>query len=275
MNDNPLKQFFRRPAIYIKLPSEGKFYPNGTLEMTENGELPVYPMTAIDEITSKTPDALYNGSALINIIKSCIPNIKDPWVIPVIDLDPILIGIKVATNGNDLDIDSKCPSCNNEGKYGVNLVGLLSTLKAGDYDSELIIGDLKFKFAPLTYKKINQISTVQFEIEKTMTNLNSMDDNNEQKLQAQKDTMFKLNEMGMDLIAEGIVAITTPTIMVDNKQYIIDFLKNCDKNTYEKLRDYTISLRQSSEIKPVPIQCVNCSHQYQQSLTLNPTDFFV
>lgn len=60
---NPLKQFFRQPAIYLRLPSNGDFWPAGSLQMTPNSELPVYPMTAIDEITYRTPDAL----SLINI----------------------------------------------------------------------------------------------------------------------------------------------------------------------------------------------------------------
>ena len=56
--NNPLKQYFRQPAIYIRLPSQGKNYPEGSLNMPPTGELAVYPMTAIDEITYRTPDAL-------------------------------------------------------------------------------------------------------------------------------------------------------------------------------------------------------------------------
>ena len=101
---NPLRQYFRRPALYLTLPSRGKFYPEGALEMPENGELAVYPMTAIDEITSKTPDALFNGNAVPEIIKSCVPGIKDPWAVPSVDMDAILVAIRAATNGNDLEI---------------------------------------------------------------------------------------------------------------------------------------------------------------------------
>ena len=79
MDNNPLKQYFRRPSVYMKLPSNGQGYPEGSLEMPENGELPVYPMTAIDEITARTPDALFNGTAVAELITSCVPNIKDPW----------------------------------------------------------------------------------------------------------------------------------------------------------------------------------------------------
>jgi hypothetical protein len=78
---NPLKQYFRRPAIYLRLPSGGTGYPPGVVDLPESGELPIYPMTAIDEITSKTPDALFSGTAIVelikrhckqNLIKSCL-----------------------------------------------------------------------------------------------------------------------------------------------------------------------------------------------------------
>jgi hypothetical protein len=98
--NNPLKQYFRRPAIYLKLPSGGALYPPGVIKPTENGELPVYPMTAIDEITTKTPDALFNGVAMVEIIKSCVPDVLDPWSINSIDLDAILLAIKSAAGGN-------------------------------------------------------------------------------------------------------------------------------------------------------------------------------
>ena len=88
---NPLTQYFRQPSIYIKLPSQGNYYPAGAIEMPQNGELPVLPMTAIDEITYRTPDALFSGQAVINVIQSCIPAIKDAWAIPSIDIDTILV----------------------------------------------------------------------------------------------------------------------------------------------------------------------------------------
>ncbi len=69
MNNNPLKQYFRRPAVYMKLPSAGKDYEPGVIDMPETGELPVYPMTAIDEITTRTPDALFNGTALVELVR--------------------------------------------------------------------------------------------------------------------------------------------------------------------------------------------------------------
>ena len=66
---NPLAKHFRQPSIYIKLPSEGVWYDESIITISESGEVPVYPMTALDEITYRTADALFNGlieSGLVN-----------------------------------------------------------------------------------------------------------------------------------------------------------------------------------------------------------------
>lgn len=273
MNTNPLKQYFRRPAIYLKLPSGGKFYPEGAIELPDNQELPVYPMTAIDEITSKTPDALFNGVAVTEIIKSCVPNIKDPWSIPAMDLDAILISIRAASNGNSLEVESVCPSCKEESSYTINLVGLLTNLGKGDYDNIVTINELSIKFNPLSYKKVNEINLAQFEIEKIIRNLENVT-NDDERLKISSQTMKQLNELSMVLITEAIESIATPSAIVTEKEHIMDFLRNCDKNSFDILKNTAVKLRESSQLKPLQVKCIHCQHEYEQTLTLNVTDFF-
>ena len=112
LQSNPLSQFFRQPAIHIRLPSGGKFYPVGSINMPPNGELPVLPMTAVDEITYRTPDALFNGSAVVSVIQSCVPSIKDAWQMPSQDIDAVMIAIRIASFGHGMDINTQCPACN-------------------------------------------------------------------------------------------------------------------------------------------------------------------
>jgi len=273
MNTNPLKQYFRRPEIYLKLPSNGNFYPDGSIDLPENKELPIYPMTAIDEITSKTPDALFNGTAVVDIIKSCVPNIKDPWSIPSIDLDPLLVAIRAASNGNLLDIESTCPSCSEQALYNINLVGLLSKIEVGNYDEPVILNELTFKFKPFTYQKINNINMVQFEIEQSINKLQNIEDPTERQTQSGI-TMQKLNKLSMDLISESLEYIKTPSAIVNENEYILDFLQNCDRRTFEQLRNTAVKLRESSQLKPLDVKCIHCSHEYTQKLTLNVSDFF-
>jgi len=271
--NNPLKQYFRRPAIYVKLPSEGKYYSSTTISMPENKELPVFPMTAIDEITARTPDALFNGEAVADIIRSCMPNIKDPWAVVNMDLDAILIAIRTATNGNKMEIESTCNNCSEESKYDINLVSILAGLKPGNYDQELILGELSIKFKPLTYKEINQINTSQFEIQRGFAQLDAITEL-EAKNEKIKELLILTTRLTSQAITNNIEYIKTPSAFVQEKEYILDFLNNCDKNTYDMIKEFNVKLKEGSDMKPLKVTCMHCQHEYEQPFTLNMSDFF-
>jgi hypothetical protein len=273
MDNNPLRQYFRRPAVYISLPSKGEGYSVDEIELPETGELPVYPMTAIDEITARTPDALFNGTAVVELIKSCIPNIKNPWAIKSMDMDAILIGIRAASGGEQLDIDTECPGCETTSTYGINLIGALNSLAPGDYTTPLEIGDLKFKFRPLTYKEMNQAAMGQFEVQKFFNSLYTIE-NEEERNAATKSALEKITLLTMEIVGKTIEYIETPNGQVDDAPFIIDFMKNCDNITYNKIRDHSTDLKEGTELKPAHIICANCQHEYDQAYSINPTDFF-
>jgi T4 bacteriophage base plate protein len=273
--NNPLRQYFRRPALHLSLPSKGQFYPEGSIDMPETGELPIYPMTAIDEITSKTPDALFNGSAVVDIIKSCVPAIKDPWAIPSMDLDAILIAIRSATNGNDLDITSTCPSCENEGEYKVNLSYLLTTIKSDNYDNVLHIGELQVKFKPLSYKEVNDGNMGQFLMQRQIREMQAMDDADEAARNKRSSELMKdIQKINAELICNTVESISVESMVVTNREHLTEFIEKCDRNTYEAIRTHVTTIRTNSTIKPQKIICVNCSHEYNQELALNISDFF-
>jgi hypothetical protein len=189
------------------------------------------------------------------------------------DLDAILISIRAATNGNMLDVESVCPACKEESSYNINLVGLLSNLGKGEYDNIVNVNELKIKFNPLSYRKVNEINLAQFEIEKIIRNLENVT-NTDERLKISSQTMLRLNELSMLLITEAVESISTPSVIVTEKEHIIDFLRNCDKNTFDILKNTAVSLRESSQLKPLNVKCVHCQHPYDQTLTLNVSDFF-
>jgi len=271
--ENPLKQYFRRPALYLTLPSKGAGYPQGAIEFPENGELPVYPMTAIDEITSRTPDALYNGVAVVEIIKSCIPAIKMPWEVLSTDLDPILVAIKIATNGQAMEVETTCPACTESTKYDINLTGLLASFRPGDYTQLLEVNELKIKFKPLSYKEVNESSGQQFEIQRSLNQLDSIPELEARNLKT-AEILKVINELAINILIEAIEYIKTPDSTVFEKEFIKDFLVNCDKATHNKIKEAHIALRKTAEIKPLEIKCVHCSNEYKQDFNINITDFF-
>jgi len=273
--NNPLRKFFRQPAIYIKLPSNGKFYPKGTLEMPANGELPVYPMTAIDEITYRTSDALFNGAAISNVVISCVPAIKDGWHMPQIDLDAVLVAIRIASYGHEMEINSNCPKCENENSFTVDLRMILDGIKYPDYNSTVTLGDIEVHFKPLSYKEMNANSMEQFNDQKIMEALPQANISEAEKIQQLGQAFAKLTRMTVTALRQSISMIKAQGEIVVDAQHIEEFILNSERHTFDNIKNHIEKIRKDSELKPLPITCTKCSHAYETPFTLDVSNFFV
>jgi hypothetical protein len=272
---NPLKQFFRQPSIYMPLPSNGRYWPNQAIIMPENHELPVYPMTAIDEITYRTPDALFNGQAVVNVIHSCVPSIKDAWSTPGVDLNAILIAIRIASYGHDMEISTKCPNCEAESDFGVDLRMILDQLKQPDYDDPIKQGDLEITLCPISYKHQNEINLQQYNQQRRIQQI-QFDETltDEQKIEQLNGALQKITELTIETLKYSINSIRARGTLVTETEFIAEFLSNCDRKIYQEIRDRIIKLRADTDIKPFDITCPECGHQHQQTLTLDQAAFF-
>jgi hypothetical protein len=276
MDSNPLAKFFRQPAIYVRLPSQGRNWRPNTIQVPASGEIPVLPMTAIDEISYRTPDALFNGEAVTGVIQSCVPAVKDAWATPGTDLDVLLVAIRIASYGHSMDIGSVCPSCGEDHEFGLDLRTVIDNLKPSDFDQPMTMGDLTFYFRPLTYREMTNNSLQQFEQQKTLQMVNQSEEIPESEKITRMNAMMKsLVEVTVKAISQSITEIRTPGAIVTEQAHIEEFITNCDRTIFNAIRDFVIKLRESSELRPLEITCPSCSHQYQQIFTLDMANFFV
>ncbi len=272
--NNPLRQYFRQPSIYIRLPSGGRFYPEGTLTMPPNGELPVLPMTAVDEITYRTPDALFNGAAMVLVIQSCVPSIKNAWAIPSMDVDTILLGIRVASYGHDMELGSTCPNCKHESEFGIDLRQALDQIRAPDYETPVKHRDLEFFFRPMTYQNLNDNNQAQFDQQKLISVLPDTELPEAEKISAISDALRKITAMTIDALCQSIAAVKTPQALVTEPEFIRELMQNCDRKVFNSVRDHIIELKNQAELQPLKLTCPECKSEYQQSFTLDMTSFF-
>lgn len=272
---NPLRQFFRQPAVYLRLPSGGNFWPADSLTMPANGELPVFPMTAIDEITYRTPDALFNGQAVINVVQSCIPDIKNAWHIPSQDFNAIMVAIRIASYGSQMDLVTTCPKCDTEGEFGLDLQTVLDRLRSPDYTHPVSAGPLEISFRPIDFQQQNAISSEQFENQRLLQVLPESDLEESEKIKRITELMFRIQKLTTRVVAMGIASVRTPSALVTEPEFIQEFLENCDRDMYNAIRDEAVNLRQSAELAPLPVKCGNCGHEHAQTLNLDQASFFV
>ena len=273
-SNNPLLKHFRQPAIYLRLPSGGRFWNPKSLDLPESNDVPIYPMTIKDEITIKTPDALMNGQGVVDVIQSCCPSIKNAWDVPSVDLDAIFIAIRIASYGPDMDIDTVCPHCQEENRHVVKLVELLDGIKSPDYSS-VELDDLVFEFKPQTFKNYNDANLVGYEQQKLIAAITDSGLSDDQKVE-QFNTIFpRLTDMNATNVVNNIQAIITNGTQVTERHHIKEFIMNCDRKTFAEIKETVDRLSTEIKIKPLTAQCASCTKEYTQELTFDQANFFV
>jgi hypothetical protein len=277
---NPLSKYFRQPKLFASLPSNGKFYPAGTLETTETGEYPIYSMTAKDELTMKTPDALLNGQATVELIKSCVPNIKDPWNLPSIDLDALLIAIRLATYGETMTLQVKTPVTGEEKEMTVNLRDILDNFANIEFEDVVQSGEMTVFLRPLTYKEFTKSALKTFEQQRIFNIVNDEQISDEDKLQAFTNSFAKLTDLTVDMMANHISAIEIGDTRVDNKQHIDEFMKNADKSFYSAVQEHLDAQKIKFTIQPLTATATpeeieqGVPATYEVPVTFDQSNFF-
>ena len=281
-NTNPLQKYYRQPAIYIKLPSGGKYYTKEVFTPTETGEVPILPMTVKDELAFKTPDAMINGQSTVDVIKSCVPNMLDPWQMVNYDTDAILLAIRIATYGETMDINYRVPVTNEEESHTMNLPALLENLGRITIEDETTTSKgFKVEIQPLSYKTLTKIQIARFEQQKMYGTIDNSTMTDEAKQTAFAKSFETLNMVNFSLLVDSIKSITTPdgNTVVDRAQ-IIEFCNNADAKTVVEIQDKLSTLRVQAQIQPLKIKSTDeqikkgVPTSYEVPVTFDSSNFF-
>ena len=275
-NTNPLQKFMRQPAIYIKLPSGGKFYTPGALEMPINGELPVLPMSTRDEITIITPDALMNGQGVVDMIQSCCPNIRNAWDIPLVDLDTILIGIRIASYGEKMEYTSTCPKCENRDEYELDLRQFMDMPVNMDiYLQPFEYKGMQVYLQPVNYQTLNVQNLENFEQQRLMLMVNDSELGAEEKQRRFTEIFRNMTNYTVANVAGSIRQIVTPEGQtVDNPDHINEFVSNSERQFYDTLRKFMDQVNKGIPEKIVTTACDECKEDYSTPFTFDQANFF-
>jgi hypothetical protein len=245
----------RQPKVYITLPSRGRYYPEGALDPTVNGEYPVYSMAAKDEIILKTPDALMNGQGVADVIQSCMPNIKSAWGIPTIDLDVILVAIRLATYGDKMTLTISHETMDGEMDYETSLQEILDKLQSNTtWEERLEVRpDLVVFLKPIDYKTQTLSQIGDFETQKLMSVIRDDTIDEETKLAQFKISFEKLTNRTIDVIIRAVHKIESTGGTVTDPAFLEEFLNNCDRDVFDKIKQRISELNDNNQLKPLHI----------------------
>lgn len=287
LHPNPLVSLMRQPKIYIRLPSDGQYWPEKSLEMTETREFPVYSMTAKDELMLKIPDAVMSGQAVVDVIQHCVPHIKNAWDVPTIDLDVILIAIRLATYGEKMTTPVTFNQYENDDldfEYTVDLRTVMDSLMNKiSWDPVVQISDnLTIFVKPLPYKQISAHALTTFETQKILQIANNDKISDDDKLAAFKESFSKLTEVTIGVVESSIYKIDSDVGSTDNKMHIKEFIENADKEIFNKVQLHLEKLKEQNTLDPITVPVSEelrakgiKEESIQVPLVFDPSTFFV
>jgi len=278
---NPLAGLMRKPKLAVRLPSNGRFWPSGSLKISETGEYAVYSMTAKDEILLKNPGTQTGGQAVVSVIQSCIPDIVNAWETPGLDLDTILIAIRIATYGPTLKTPVEVNGLTTH--VDVDLPTVLDNiLTTSAWDEQLILDNGMVIFLkPLPYKQISKAGVEATETQKIMNVVNDENLSEDRKLELFKESFVKLTDITIGVVAESIFKIITDDgTTVEDPKFISEFIQQCDRDVFNQIRVRMNELGENASIKPIVVSATDemiangSLEQVEVSITFNSDTFF-
>lgn len=273
MSNNPLQRYFRQPKIFISLPSKGMFYKEGSL-IGDTNNVPILAMSGMDEIIMKTPDALFNGEATVKLIESCCPYIKDAHEVPSLDIDVLLTAIRIATFGNTMGITHKCSKCSTVDEMDINLNMIMDHYADKKFDNRVVIDEsLTVNLRPLSYKEVSKFNVENFKLQKTLTQLSSVE--NEEERQKYFDEIYQqLAYIQVDIFLASIESVQTPDDVITDKEFIKEWLANTVSSNYKLIKEHLEENKRAWSVPTMDVTCSECGNQDKVEITLDQSSFF-
>lgn len=306
---NPLLDYARKAELSIKLPTNGNWYSEDIIKLNALNEVEIYPMLPLDELTMINPDALLSGKANIDVIKSCVPAIKNPEMLLYPDLNVLMLGIRAATYGDELKIEVSCPHClelkeklknepdeltklEKENKICLhlqsfsfscrNILEKISVLEK-EYIMETENG-LKIYIRPNITKDKNLFNLLDFKEKSILKQFKDykFDDENQTEEERTKfvsnvsQIYMNINEIGNKIVSNGIIKVMLPDgSFVDDNNLIYEFISNSSASFVSEIYTKIKELNDIGLPNELEFFCPYCGHQWKDRIYgFNQTDFF-
>lgn len=277
---NPLLAKARVPGRTFTLPSRGLMYTSELAPSVSNGEVHVYPLTAIDEIEIKSADMLFTGNGIRNVIQRCVPSVTNPARMFSADIDALMVYMRMVTYGNEYKIDAIHPceqsriidgegkklEAHREQRHVIDLESLVNNMVTLDpttindvYTVTLTNGQ-KVRLTPTRHGDV-----VQFLQDTIPEAQRSIDENRELDIDLIKSKLFK----ELIRLIDNVDGISDPVMIEEWLGTIPAPLTGQIINRVEHIAKHAMGI----DIRP-SVPCKYCGEHFTFELPLNPTSFF-
>lgn len=255
---NPLLSALKIPGRIFPLPSAGLFYKNGELSPDAvNGEVQVFPMSGLAEMKFRSPDLLYSGKAVIEVIKECVPSILKPGELISRDIDSILAFIRIVTYGSDLDLKSThtCEKAK-EHEYTINIESIVNNTVQLSKEKYELLFNIK-----LQNGQILQLNPLKWEDAVIIMQVSSLQNVSNEDM----NRLYSTNICGMIQSIDGVV----------DKELIYQWTNLAPAPLTKQIQNsVNIGLEGWGTLFESEVNCKDCGEKFKISIDLNPSSFF-
>jgi hypothetical protein len=194
--------------------------------------------------------------------------------VPSIDVDTLLSAIRIATFGNKLPIQTVCKKCGHENEYDIDLQTVIDYYSSLQYNSVLKLNDeLTIYFKPIDYYQMTQFNMENFTLQKILGQLVNITDMAERQLHL--DSIYEqIANIQVKIFLGSIESIRTSEVNVTEVEYIKEWISNCDRDDYEKVKKHLEVIRKEWAMPKQTIQCNECSAIDTTEIVLDQSHFF-
>ncbi len=272
---NPLSKYFRKPTIYVQIPTGGRFNPE--IDKTILDEIPIMPMTAIDEISMSNPDELLNGEALVNLIASCVPSIPEPRNLCNVDADFLYLAIKHATYGKNIEHTHTCSNCEEQADYNIDINSILDKFPEIHDVEPVEYKDLKIYVHPPKMESMTRMALIEVEQTRILDAISDTGDESITEIELAKQfalSFRKVSKQNVNLLIEAIDRIETLDEVVTDKDTILEFMNNCETKVITRINDQITKVNnRPKDLTTFEFTCDACDNKEKVKFELNPVNF--
>jgi hypothetical protein len=89
-----------------------------------------------------------------------------------------------------------------------------------------------------------------------------------------KELFEELTTVQHSLFLKSVESVEVDNQIVDNKDFINEWLTNCDKQIFDELKKHVESNREAWTIPSWPVKCAHCQAESEIYVDLDNTNFF-
>lgn len=270
---NPLLSKVKLPGRVFQLPSKGLFYRPGVLAPNvTDGEVTIKPMSALMELTLRSPDMLFSGKALEEVCAECAPDILQPNKLITKDVDALFCFLRIVTYGSTLDT-SAMHTCEKARihTYQVNLELITGVPNNAALDSRDVMYQVRLtngqtvKLKPITFGESLKLSNLQRELQRSM----------EGDRDPGKKELHDLMVEDLLSVIEGVEAeIDDKKVLITDRIMLEEWARSLQRKWIDEISAQASRSNEWGFNLTQKLKCKDCGAEFEHNLDLDPMSFF-